>query len=145
MQTGAALLANNCQYCRVLHVASVCTPCCMLLRVVGSCCAKLETGQTFSYVQTDATLLAYNSFARSFIRPRCRRRGWILRSLIRISLTHLCYTSLLRYHNLSSFSTSENKAAFSVLDDNVTQIYQLFNFQLNLLLALLLQGPFFGK
>ena len=38
---------------------------------------------------------------------------------------------MLRYHNLSSFSTSENKAAFSVLDDNVTQIYQLFNFQLN--------------
>ena len=33
----------------------VCTPCCMLLRVVGSCCAKFETGQTFSYVQKDAT------------------------------------------------------------------------------------------
>ena len=31
----------------MLHVASVCTPCCMLLDVVGSCCAKLETGQTF--------------------------------------------------------------------------------------------------
>ena len=27
--------------------------CC--LRVVGSCCAKFETGQTLSYVQTDAT------------------------------------------------------------------------------------------
>ena len=27
----------------------------MLLRVVGSCCAKFETGQTFRYVQTDAT------------------------------------------------------------------------------------------
>ena len=33
----------------------VCTPCCMLLRVVGSCCAKFETSQTFSYVQKDAT------------------------------------------------------------------------------------------
>ena len=33
----------------------VCTPCCMLLRVVGSCCTKFETGQTFSYVQKDAT------------------------------------------------------------------------------------------
>ena len=133
MQTGAALLAKNCQYC------------CMLLRVVGSCCTKLQTGQTFSYVQTDTTWLAYNSFARSFRRPRCHRRGRILRSLIRISLTHLYYTSPLRYHNLSSFSTSENKAAFPVLDDNVTQIYQIFNFQLNLLLALLLRGPFFGK
>ena len=36
----------------MLHVASVCTSCCMLLRVFGSCCA---TGQTFSYVQTVAT------------------------------------------------------------------------------------------
>ena len=33
----------------------VCTPCCMSLRVVGSCCTKFETGQTFSYVQKDAT------------------------------------------------------------------------------------------
>ena len=27
--------------------------CCTLSRVVGSCCAKFETGQTFSHVQTD--------------------------------------------------------------------------------------------
>ena len=39
----------------MLHVVSVYTPCCMLLSVVGSSCAKFETGQTFSYVQTDAT------------------------------------------------------------------------------------------
>ena len=31
--------------------------CWMLLRVVGSCCGKFETGQTFSPVHTDATLL----------------------------------------------------------------------------------------
>ena len=31
----------------MLYVASVLTPCCFLLRVVGSCCAKFETGQTF--------------------------------------------------------------------------------------------------
>ena len=31
----------------MLHVASVCTPCCMLLDVVACCCAKFETGQTF--------------------------------------------------------------------------------------------------
>ena len=30
--------------------------CCMLLRVVMSCCAKFETGQTLSYAQTDATI-----------------------------------------------------------------------------------------
>ena len=47
-QTDARLLPNNnSQHCWILHVASVCTPCCMLLRVVGSCCAKFETGQTF--------------------------------------------------------------------------------------------------
>ena len=34
---------------------SFCAPCCMLLRVIGTCCAKFETGQTFRYVQTDAT------------------------------------------------------------------------------------------
>ena len=31
----------------MLHVASVCTTCCMLLDVVACCCAKFETGQTF--------------------------------------------------------------------------------------------------
>ena len=33
----------------MLHVASACTPRCMLLRVVGSCCAKFESSQIFSY------------------------------------------------------------------------------------------------
>ena len=40
------LLTNNSQHCWMLHVASVCTPCCMLLDVVACCCAKFETGQT---------------------------------------------------------------------------------------------------
>ena len=47
MQTDATLLANNFQHCWMLHVASVCTPCCMLLDVIACCCAKFETGQTF--------------------------------------------------------------------------------------------------
>ena len=34
-QTDVTLLANNSQHCWMLHVASVCTPCCMLLNVVG--------------------------------------------------------------------------------------------------------------
>ena len=55
MQTDATSLANNSQLCWMLHVASVCTPCRMLLDFVACCCAKFETGQTFSYVQTDAT------------------------------------------------------------------------------------------
>ena len=39
------LLAKNSQHCWILHVASVCTACCMLLHFVGSCCAKFEVGQ----------------------------------------------------------------------------------------------------
>ena len=41
------LLANNSQHCWMLHVAFVCTPCCMLLDVLACCCAKFETGQNF--------------------------------------------------------------------------------------------------
>ena len=47
VRTDATLLANNSQHCWMLHVASVCTPCYMLLDVVACCCAKFETGQTF--------------------------------------------------------------------------------------------------
>ena len=34
VQTDARLLANNSQHCWMLHVESVCSPCCMLLGVV---------------------------------------------------------------------------------------------------------------
>ena len=37
-----------------------------LLHVVGSCCAKFETGQTFSHVQTDATIFLLLPFAWGF-------------------------------------------------------------------------------
>ena len=43
--------ANEPNRCLMLHVGSVCTPCCML-RVVRRCCAKFETGQAFSSMQT---------------------------------------------------------------------------------------------
>ena len=33
----ATLLANKTQHCWAQHVASVCTPCCVLLRVVATC------------------------------------------------------------------------------------------------------------
>ena len=48
LQTLATLLANKTQHCWAQHVASVCTPCCVLLRLVGSCWMKFETGQTSS-------------------------------------------------------------------------------------------------
>ena len=42
--------------------------CCMLLGVVGRCCAKFETVQTFSYVQTDATTLDTSSVGPTMLR-----------------------------------------------------------------------------
>ena len=38
-------MQTDAQHCWMLHVASICTPCCM--HVVRSCRAKFETGQTF--------------------------------------------------------------------------------------------------
>ena len=35
VQMDTTVLANNSQHCGMLHVVSICTPCCMLLRVVG--------------------------------------------------------------------------------------------------------------
>ena len=43
-----------------LHVASVCTPRCMLLRVVGSCCKNVEIGQTFEPTTRDISLLFHD-------------------------------------------------------------------------------------
>ena len=47
VQTDTTLLTNNSQHCWMSRVASVCTPCCMLLDVVAYCCAKFETSKTF--------------------------------------------------------------------------------------------------
>ena len=58
VQTDATFLANNSQHCWMLHVGSVCTPCCILLDIVVFCCAEFKTCQTFSTLQTGATLLA---------------------------------------------------------------------------------------
>ena len=50
VQTDATLLANNSQHCWMLHVASVCTPCCMLLRIVAQSLkqVKLLAPRTFT-------------------------------------------------------------------------------------------------
>ena len=42
VQTLATLLANKTQHCWAQHVASVCTPCCVLLCVVACCCDLLD-------------------------------------------------------------------------------------------------------
>ena len=42
VQTLATLLANKTQHCWAQHVVSVCTPCCVLLRVVATCWKLLD-------------------------------------------------------------------------------------------------------
>ena len=60
VQTDSTLLANNSQHCWILHVASVCTPCFMLLDVVVCCCAKFETGQTFQLTTPDISFVPWS-------------------------------------------------------------------------------------
>ena len=54
-RSNLVFLLEDSWLCWMLHVAAVCTPCCMLLDDVACCFAKFETGQTFSYVKTDVT------------------------------------------------------------------------------------------
>ena len=42
-----------------------------LLRLVGNCCAKFETGQAFSYVQTDASTPNNIAFFGAEIKQVC--------------------------------------------------------------------------
>ena len=67
VQTDATLLANNSQHCWMLHVASVSTPCSMLLDVVA-CCAKFETGQTFQVTTLNIPFVPWS--------PKCYATMW---------------------------------------------------------------------
>ena len=61
MQTLATLLANKTQRCWAQHVPSVCTPCCVLLRLVGSCWMKFETGQTSEPTSANISIVSRSS------------------------------------------------------------------------------------
>ena len=78
MQTDATLLANNSQHCWMLHVPSVCTPCCMLLDVVACCCAKFETGQTFQPTTPNISLF----LDRRSVAQQCWIRSTALPTLL---------------------------------------------------------------
>ena len=69
VQTDAILLANNSQHCWMLHVASVCTPRCMLLDVVACYWAKFETGQTFQPTTPNISFVPWS--------PKCTQQCWI--------------------------------------------------------------------
>ena len=64
------LLAKNSQHCWILHVASFCTACCMLLHFVGSCCAKFEIGQilpTFPLFRDRRSLFSFHKRSLLFL------------------------------------------------------------------------------
>ena len=73
MQTDATLLANSSQHCCILHVAYVFTPCCMLSRVVRSCCVRFETCQTDATSPNiiRPTMLGVVAFALTVLSKRC--------------------------------------------------------------------------
>ena len=64
VQTNATLFANNSQHCWRLHVASVCTPCCMLLGFVALSLKPVKLLATWKRTQQLPTML--RPFARSF-------------------------------------------------------------------------------
>ena len=70
MQTDATLLANNSQLCWMLHVAFVCTPCCVLLGVVAQSLKPVKLLVTCKRTQQPPTML--RPFARGF---RLRANG----------------------------------------------------------------------
>ena len=76
MQTDTSILANNSLHCWMLRVASICTPCCMLLRVVKGVVVQnlkpVDLLATCKRTQQRPTLLGQqwwellHPFARSF-------------------------------------------------------------------------------
>ena len=60
------LLANTSQHCWMFMLCPF-TPSCMLLRVVGSCCAKFETGQTSIF---EKFLVFKREFLRKYLAYR---------------------------------------------------------------------------
>ena len=73
-------MASNSQHCWMLRVASFCTPCCMLLRIVESCCAKFETGQTFKPTTPNISFVPWSpkrsaKMLDPLLGPRTRQDG----------------------------------------------------------------------
>ena len=123
------------QHCWIFHVGSVCTPGCMLLCVVWSCCAKFETGQNFSHVQTDAT--AHNIVAPTMLGVVASVCTWL--NLRSIRLHFLCSFSLHTLAHLPHFSHVANsrqkrllRLPPRLLDPYMSQLFfrlQLFYFE----------------
>ena len=75
-----------------------------LLHVVGCCCAKFETGRTFRPVQTDRTLLAFNSqHCWELLRPFARSLTLFFMALtmplnnFRLKFSYIFFSSHVKY------------------------------------------------
>ena len=78
------------------------TPCCMLFCVVGSCCTKFETGQTFSYLQMLGVVGQHFRV--------CLHRAL---NLLQILICHLCISfEFFRYNKWSCPDCSDSKIFF---------------------------------
>ena len=101
MQTDATSLANNSQLCWMLHVASICKPCCMLLDVVACCCAKFETA-----------ILTYHILflkCRKYLFPsNLLRKIIFFLHVITSNVTLICYRIDLKCYNFSEEFCDKN-------------------------------------
>ena len=61
VQTPATLLANKTQHCWAQHVASVCTPCCVLLRVVATCWKLLDEVSNWSNFRANISIVSWST------------------------------------------------------------------------------------
>ena len=73
MRMNATLLGNNSQHCWILHVASICTPCCMLLCIACSCCEKFETSQTYEPTMPNISLVLWSPKCCAIMLDLCAR------------------------------------------------------------------------
>ena len=92
----ATLLANNSQHCWMSHVASVCTPCCMLLDVVTCCSAKFEAGQTFQPTTPNISFVTRSPKHSSTMLDHLHSSSNI------VGATHTHYTSITKTYGLYS-------------------------------------------
>ena len=80
------------------------TPCCMLLRGVGSCCAKFDTGQTFSHVPGETTPNIVGQQCWELLRPFARSLKVILNLSNSIFPPRVIFLILLAGGNFDAFS-----------------------------------------
>ena len=82
----------------MFHVLSVCTPCYMLLRVVGRFCAKFETGNLQTEATTPNIVGTCYSCWPTMLRPLARGLSYVLQQVVN---SGLIYADVLNFVILS--------------------------------------------